>query len=149
MQRPPDTHPHYEQDLFAWLTANAELLRQGRLHEIDAVQIAEELEDMGKSESRAIESYLAVLILHLLKWQYQPSLRGPSWQQSIDNARDAIDRRLQDSPSLRPRLDAMIATRYPNVRKNAMRETGLPIETFPATCPFDIVQLLDEAFWPN
>jgi hypothetical protein len=43
----------------------------------------------------------------------------------------------------------MIATRYPNVRKNAMRETGLPIETFPATCPFDIVQLLDEAFWPN
>ena len=139
----------YEQDLYAWLTSNADLLRQGRLSEIDAEHIAEELEDMGKSERRAIESYLGVLILHLLKWRYQPSLRGPSWQQSIDNARDAIERRLQDSPSLRPRLGELIAARYANVRKNAMRETGLPIETFPPACPFAIAQLLDEAFWPT
>jgi hypothetical protein len=77
--------------------------------------------------SPAIESYLAVLILHLFKWQHQPSLRGPGWQQSIDNARDAIERRLCDSPSLRPRLDELIAACYANVRKNAMRETDLPL----------------------
>jgi len=139
----------YEQDLYAWLTGNAQLLRQGRLSEIDAEHIAEELEDMGKSERRAIESYLRVLILHLLKWHYQPSLRGPSWQQSIDNARDEIERRLQDSPSLRPRLSELIAARYGNVRKNAMRETGLPLQTFSETCPFSIAQLLDEEFWPE
>ena len=138
----------YDQDLYAWLTSNAELLRQGRLTEIDAEHIAEELEDMSKSERRAIERYLRVLILHLLKWQYQPSLRSPSWQQSIDNARDEIERRLQDSPSLRPRLGELIAARYGNVRRNAMRETGLPIPTFPESCPFSIVQLLDEEFWP-
>lgn len=138
----------YEQDFYGWLTSNAELLRQGHLTEIDAQHIAEELEDMGKSERRAIEGYLRVLILHLLKWQHQPSLRGPSWQQSIDNARDEIERRLLDSPSLRPRLDELIAARYANVRKNAMRETGLPLNAFPETCPFSIAQLLDEDFWP-
>ena len=147
--RPAAPPAEYEQDLYAWLTGNAQLLRQGRLSEIDAEHIAEELEDMGKSERRAIESYLGVLILHLLKWHYQPLLRGPSWQQSIDNARDAIDRRLQDSPSLRPRLSELIAARYGNVRKNAMRETGLPLQTFPETCPFSIAQLLDEEFWPQ
>ncbi len=146
--RPAAPPAEYEQDLYAWLTGNAQLLRQGRLSEIDAEHIAEELEDMGKSERRAIESYLRVLILHLLKWQYQPSLRGPSWQQSVDNARDEIERRLQDSPSLRPRLSELIAVRYGNVRKNAMRETGLPLQTFPETCPFSIAQLLDEEFWP-
>ncbi len=147
--RPAAPPAEYEQDLYAWLTGNAQLLRQGRLSEIDVEHIAEELEDMGKSERRAIESYLGVLILHLLKWHYQPSLRGPRWQQSIDNARDEIDRRLQDSPSLRPRLSELIAARYGNVRKNAMRETGLPLQTFPETCPFSIAQLLDEEFWPQ
>jgi hypothetical protein len=140
--------PDYDQDLYAWLTANAELLRQGRLTEIDALHIAEELEDMSKSERRALESYLRALILHLLKWQYQPSLRSPSCQQSIDNARDEIERRLQDSPSLNPRIGELIAARYDNVRKNAMRETGLPLGTFPQTCPFAIADLLDPDFWP-
>ncbi len=138
----------YEQDFYAWLTVNATLLRQGRLAEIDAAHIAEELEDMSKSERRAVESYLRVLVLHLLKWQHQPSLRGPSWQQSIDNARDEIVLRLQDSPSLRPRLGEMIAARYANARKNAMRETGLPLGTFPETCPFTIDQLLDADYLP-
>ena len=140
---------HYDVDYYAWLTANAALLRAGRLSDIDAVQIAEELDDMGKSERRAIESWLKVLILHLLKWRLQPMRRGVSWQQSIDNARDEIDRRLQDSPSLRPRLAEMIEARYPAVRRMAMRETGLPLETFPEECPFAIDDLLDQEFWPD
>lgn len=139
----------YDADYHAWLTANAALLRAGRLSDIDAVQIAEELEDMGKSERRAIESWLKVLILHLLKWRLQPMRRGVSWQQSIDSARDEISRRLQDSPSLKPRLDEMIAARYPAVRRMAMRETGLPLETFPESCPFAVDELLDEDFWPE
>ena len=139
----------YDVDYYAWLTANAALLRTGRLSDIDAAQIAEELDDMGKSERRVIESWLKVLILHLLKWRLQPMRRGASWQQSIDNARDEIDRRLQDSPSLRPRLDEMIAARYPAVRRMAMRETGLPLGTFPEICPFPTDDLLDQEFWPD
>jgi hypothetical protein len=139
----------YDRDFYAWLMTNAELLRQGRLSEIDAEHIAEELEDMGKSERRALESWLRVLILHLLKWQHQPTLRGPSWQQSMDNARDENERRHVDSSSLRPRLGELVAARYPNARKNAMRETGLPLATFPETCPFTLDQLLDEGWWPE
>ncbi len=139
----------YDVDYYAWLTANAGLLRAGRLSDIDAAQVAEELDDMGKSERRAIESWLKVLILHLMKWRLQPMRRGVSWQQSIDNARDEIDRRLQDSPSLRPRLDEMIEARYPAVRRMAMREIGLPLDTFPESCPFGIDDLLDQEFWPD
>ncbi len=139
----------YDRDYYAWLTANAALLRGGRLSEIDAAQIAEELEDMGKSERRAIESWLKVLVLHLLKWRLQPMRRGVSWQQSIDNARDEIAQRLQDSPSLRSKLDEMIVARYPTIRRFAMRETGLPLDTFPETCPFDKDELLDQDYWPE
>lgn len=144
-----ETQADYDVDYHAWLTSNAALLRAGRLADIDAMQIAEELDDMGKSERRAIESWLKVLILHLLKWRLQPMRRGVSWQQSIDNARDEIVQRLQDSPSLKPRLDEMIAARYSAVRRMAMRETGLPLDTFPESCPFAVEDLLDEDYWPD
>ena len=75
--------PDYEQDLLAWAEANACLLRAGRLSEVDAEHIAEELEDVGKSERRALRSHLRNLMLHLLKWQFQPGLRGPRWRRSI------------------------------------------------------------------
>jgi hypothetical protein len=89
----------YEQDWFAWVIDNAELLRQGRFSEIDSQHIAEELEDMGKSERHALASHLKVLITHQLKWQYQPPFRGVSWQLVIDNARDEIAELLEESPS--------------------------------------------------
>ncbi|MBB1126444.1 DUF29 domain-containing protein [Thiospirillum jenense] len=141
--------PDYDTDYYAWLISNAESLRAGRVTEIDTTRIAEELEDMGKSERRAIESWLKVLILHLLKWRYQPLHRSASWAQSIDNARDEIQQRLHDSPSLLPRLNEMIVARYPAARRAAMRETGLSLNTFPEDCPFTIAQLLDDAFWPE
>lgn len=144
-----ETNSDYDVDYHAWLTSNAALLRAGRLSDIDAVQIAEELDDMGKSERRAIESWLKVLILHLLKWRLQPMRRGVSWQQSIDNARDEIARRLDDSPSLKSRLDEMIAARYPAIRRMTMRETGLPLDTLPESCPFAVDDLLDADFWPD
>ena len=139
----------YEEDLFAWAAKNAELLRQGRLSEIDVEHIAEELEDMGKSERHALSSHLKVLIAHLLKWCYQPAFRGVSWQLSIDNARDEIAELLEDSPSLRPSLPDIIERRYPAARKRALRETGLAESVFPRQCPFSLEQLFDEDFWPE
>jgi hypothetical protein len=137
----------YEQDYYAWLMESAELLREGRLHHLDTVHLAEELEDMGKSERRAIESYLKVLIVHLLKWCYQPERRGASWELSIANARDALTRRLSDSPSLRAQLPDLVQVRYANARRHAALETGLAIETFPVDCPLTVEQLLDDAFF--
>jgi hypothetical protein len=134
----------YEQDYYAWLMESAELLREGRLDAVDVAQLAEELEDMGRSERRAVESYLKVLIVHLLKWHYQPERRGASWELSVTNARDGIARRLQDSPSLRARLPEMVRARYPNARRHTALETGLPIEVLPEHCPFSLNELLEE-----
>ncbi|WP_120799971.1 DUF29 domain-containing protein [Thiocapsa rosea] len=142
-------YPAYDDDLVGWAAANAALLRAGRLSQVDALHLAEELEDLGKSERRSLTSHLCNLTLHLLKWQFQPGLRGPSWRLSVNNARAAAAEILEDSPSLRPALPALIDKAYPLARRNALAETGLPEATFPQDCPYAIDQLLDDSYWPS
>jgi hypothetical protein len=141
--------PDYEQDLVAWAEANACLLRAGRLSEVDAEHIAEELEDVGKSERRALGSHLRNLMLHLLKWQFQPGLRGPSWRRSLQNSRQEIQVVLTASPSLRSRVQDLVADEYPRALRLAVTETGLPERAFPTDCPYAIEQLLDEDWLPD
>lgn len=102
---------------------------------------------MGRSERHALSSHLKILMLHLLKWRYQPTFRGVSWQLSITNARDELQELLEDSPSLSGQLSALVARRYPAARQRAVLETGLPTETFPPECPFSVEQLLDNDYW--
>ncbi len=139
----------YDIDLYSWAKLNAALLRDGRLSEIDIEHIAEELEDMGKSEQRALASHIRNLLLHLLKWKYQPGLRGASWELSISTSRDAINDILSDSPSLQPGFPALIERMYPRARKAARIETGLPDTLFPKECPFSAEQALSEGFQPG
>lgn len=143
------SYPAYDDDLVGWAAANAALLRAGCLAHVDAMHLAEELEDLGKSERRSLTSHLSNLMLHLLKWQFQPGLRGPSWRLSVNNARAAAAEILDDSPSLRPALPALIEKAYPLARRNALAETGLPEATFPSACPYAIDQLFDDGFWPG
>lgn len=144
----PNGRSAYETDLHAWALANAWLLRTGRLTEIDAANIAEELEDMGRSERRALASHIRVLLAHLLERQAQPGLRSLSWRLSIRNARDEIDAILQDSPSLRREIDGLVAREYAKARSYAADETGLPHNSFPITSPYRIEELLDQGFLP-
>ena len=146
---PVHAYPEYDQDLIAWASANAALLREGRLSEVDANHLAEELEDLGKSERRALCSHIRVLMIHLLKWQYQPGLQGPSWRLSIENARREVQVILEDSPSLRREAEACLRKEYPSARRNAIVETGLPENRFPKATPYDIEQVLAEDFWPR
>ena len=139
----------YNGDFYAWTLETARLLRAGSLDQVDLQQVAEEIEDMGKSDRRALGSHLKVLVLHLLKWRYQTSHRGVSWRLSIANARDEISSLLRDSPSLAGRLDSIAADRYPGARKQAWLQTGLPASTFPDTCPFSVEQLLDDEYLPD
>ena len=104
---------------------------------------------MGASDRRALRSYLMRLSQHLLKWHYQPQRRGESWQQSIDNARLQIELIIEDSHSLRDFLPEAFAWAYPRARKEAAKETRLPLETFPEACPWPLAQVLDEDFWPE
>ncbi|KJU81531.1 protein containing DUF29, partial [Candidatus Magnetobacterium bavaricum] len=102
----------YEVDFYQWTFHNADLLRQGRFAEIDIENIAEELEDMGRSSKRELASRLAVLIMHLLKWQYQPKRRRGSWSTTIGNQRREIKRLLEDNPSLRYNIETVIAKEF-------------------------------------
>jgi hypothetical protein len=138
----------YDQDFYAWLTQNVELLRSGRLTEIDAEHIAEELESMGKRDLRQLRSRLQVLVMHLLKWQYQPQGQSTSWLATIDHQRDQIEALLLDSPSLRGRLDHALSLIYPQAVRDACRETGQAETTFPPACPYSLNEVLDPKFFP-
>jgi hypothetical protein len=121
----------YERDYYRWLTATVELLRSGRLHELDIENLVEELDDLGRSERRALESNLRVLLMHLLKWEYQPEKRSGSWKATIREHRTRIKDLLTDSPSLRPYFHEVLPSAYQRARKLASDETGLPEQDFP------------------
>jgi Domain of unknown function DUF29 len=139
----------YEEDFYAWTVEQARLLRSGDLSAIDAANIAEEIESMGRSDRRAIESRLTVLLTHLLKWQKQSKMRSGSWSGTIAEQRRRIAKLLADSPSLRPSVDEALAEAYGEAREAASNQTGLPEEEFPSECPFTVDQLLSRSFLPE
>jgi hypothetical protein len=138
----------YSDDYHAWINAQAALLRAGRLTDLDAAQLAEELEAMGRRERNELVSRLIILLAHLLKWQYQPAHRSSGWRGSVVEQRVQIDRELRLSPSLKPFLPEAVSQAYPDALRIATQETGLDRETFPADCPYATADLLDEGFWP-
>jgi hypothetical protein len=104
---------------------------------------------MGRSEKRAIESNLRVVLWHLLKWQYQPQNRSGSWRGSIAEHRIRIRKTLEHSPSLKTYLNEVFADTYQDAIKVASEETGLAPTTFPATCEWTLPQVLDETWRPD
>ncbi|MBP1203881.1 hypothetical protein JOD97_001895 [Duganella sp. 1411] len=88
----------YEDDVVAWAEQQASLIRARQWSQLDIDNIAEEIEDVGKSDQRALRSHLLILLVHLLKWAYQPSRRSTSWRGTIGTQRTAIDEAVEDSP---------------------------------------------------
>lgn len=138
----------YESDVVVWANEQAALLRSGQLSAIDIENIAEEILDVGKSEQRELTNRMAVLLAHLLKWQFQPELRCKSWANTVKHQRKAIDLHLRKVPSLKPKLadpewqeaiwaDALVI---------AERETGL--DDFPETSPWTIENTLSSDWLP-
>lgn len=126
----------YGGDVYAWARAQAALLRAGKFDEIDAPQIAEELDDVGRSEYDKLESALTVLLAHMLKWDRQPERRSRSWEATIHEQRRRIQDRLEDSPSLKSKLEQAIRRGYQYGRDRASGETGLKATAFPTECPY-------------
>lgn len=141
----------YEQDFFEWTHTTAELIREGAWWKIDAEALAEEIESLGISQKHALRSHIHQLVMHLLKWRYQPDGRqlGHSWQTSINNQRVEIELLLDTNPSFKPRLPEVLDERYPKARKHASTETGLHLSAFPEHCPWTVEQILDDDFWPD
>ncbi|MBF0391891.1 MAG: DUF29 domain-containing protein [Alphaproteobacteria bacterium] len=139
----------YERDFYAWANEQAALLRAGRLAAADIEHIAEEIESMGKTEKRELVSRLAVLLMHLLKWQFQPTGQCTSWRLTVKEQRREVVDHLADNPSLVSKLPETLAGAYARAQLSAARETALPETAFPASCPWSFEQILDEAFWPE
>jgi hypothetical protein len=139
----------YKEDFYSWLMKNAGLLREQKFLEIDAENIAEELEAMGRKEQRELVSRLSVLIAHLLKWQHQAVRRSRSWKNTIATQRIDIKELFEDSPSLRCDLEDKIERAYSKAVLLAEEETGIDKKLFPQVCPFSAEEMLAEEFFPE
>jgi hypothetical protein len=139
----------YEQDFYAWANQQAALLRAGRLSEADIDHIAEEIESMGKTEKRELISRLKVLLMHLLKWQFQPTGRSTSWRLTIEEQRRELVEHLADNPSLKSKMNEAMTSAYGSAILAAARETGLDVNAFPVECPWLFEQVSNSAFWPE
>ncbi|MGH7812741.1 MAG: DUF29 domain-containing protein [Candidatus Binataceae bacterium] len=147
------TGPGIEEDYYGWLLDQASALRVRRHSALDWENLAEEVEGMGRTEAHALESYLEVLLQHLLKWQFQPARRSGSWRASVQNARSDVRERLNESPSLRRKLPELLSRAYEKARRSAGAEMKLDERQWnaklPAACPWEFDLLMREDFWPG
>ncbi|EMD0638835.1 DUF29 domain-containing protein [Salmonella enterica] len=141
-------HANYETDFYAWTQEQAELLRAGKLTEIDAVSLLEEIESMGRSEKRELQSRLVKLFSHLLKCRYQPGLYSMSWHLTIKGQRIEIADCLADSPSLKSKLEPICAKAYELGRVEAAAETGFKLTTFPESSPWTFDEAMTVDYGP-
>lgn len=139
----------YSTDFSLWINQTAQLLREQRWHEIDVPNLIEAVEELGKSERRGIASQLTRLLLHLLKWQYQPQRRSDSWLDSITDARTQIELAIEDSPSLRSYPAEQLEASYQRARRQAARQTSMEISVFPDACPYSLERALAEDWLPE
>jgi hypothetical protein len=139
----------YETDFYGWTQQQAALLKASRFSDIDLSNIIEEIETMGRSEYRALESRLTVLLQHLLKWKFQSERRSKSWELSIDEQRIRFDRLLRENPSLKSALNTILTDAYRLAVVKAAKETKFDKKRFPAVCPWSLEEITDSEFYPE
>ena len=139
----------YEQDFYAWTQQQAAILADHRWEDLDLANLIEEIESLGRKERQELRNRLAILIAHLLKWQFQPQKRSRSWLATIRIQRlDTMDL-LKDNPSLKPYLEEALEPAYQKAIALAVKETNLPNKTFPSQCPYILTDILDDSFYPG
>ena len=126
----------YDQDYYLWIQQTLQVLQRGEFSELDTKNLSEEIEDMGISQKNALESNLIILLIHLLKWKYQPEQRSGSWKGSIREHRRRILKSFKDSPSLKRYFAEIFEECYQEARQQASDETSLSLDTFPLQYPF-------------
>ncbi|MDZ8139483.1 MAG: DUF29 domain-containing protein [Nostoc sp. DedQUE04] len=136
----------YEQDFYLWTQTIAQQLKENNFNEIDIPNLIEEVESIGRSEKRELRNRLIVLLMHLLKWQYQPEKRIESWRSTISEQRICIETLLEDSPSLQPLLAEVFEVCYQKARFKAFDETGIKLNFFPQESPFTLEETLKNSY---
>ncbi|NJO54970.1 MAG: DUF29 domain-containing protein [Bacteroidales bacterium] len=146
---PRTTRARYDDDAYGWAFEQAALLRAGRWSDLDIEHLADEIESVGRTEADKLESALRLVLMHLLKWDYQPEKRTRSWTITIANQRDRATKFLQENRSLKPRLGDIIADAYRLARREASGETDLDLSIFPETCPWSFDDIMTRPVeWP-
>jgi Domain of unknown function DUF29 len=139
----------YEADYLQWIETTVEKLRISDYSNIDWGNLIEEIADMARSERKSLKSNLVIVLMHLLKWQYQPKRRSGSWKGSIVKHRRRIRDDLKDSPSLKPYLEEVLAECYADAVIQASAETDLPTEIFPRSLPYTSTEILNPNYLPD
>lgn len=144
----------YEADFYAWALEQGRLLREGCWEGLDLGNLIEEIEALARQQRQELRNRLAVLLGHLLKWEFRGAQRSNSGRATIRLQRREIATLLKESPSLKPYLGEALGLAYPNGRDLAIAEinwleTNLPELTFPVNCLYGWDVLLDEGFWPG
>ena len=144
------TTPDYDTDFYAWTQAQAAAIRAKEVAALDIDHLAEEVEDLGRAVRKGISSQLERLLLHLLKWQYDPAPDPRRlWRVTIRHARREIADDLAENRTLHGYPAERLATAYRHARADAADETDLPLATFPEACPWSVAEVLDADFWPE
>lgn len=139
----------YDRDFYLWLETTIAHLRENNLSKVDLQNLIEELESMGRSEKQALESNLQIVLMHLLKYKYQPKRRSNSWRFTILEHRDRLETALENSSSLKPYFFEVFDKCYLKARKKTATETGLSIDIFPVKSPFTPEETLNSEYLPK
>jgi hypothetical protein len=142
------TTPTYDTDVYAWAQQQATALRAKDWAALDVEHLAEELEDMRKSERRAVRSQLRLLCSHSLKWHYQPEKRSESWLGTIREARRQIHEALEEMPTLARELPVLFIAAYRQGRREAAVDTDVDLRTLPPQCPWPLEAMRTEGWLP-
>lgn len=134
----------HDRDFFKWTRNQMKFLKEKEFTKLDIDNLIEEIESLGNSERNAIESYMIVLFIHLLKMEFQPAMRCNSWENSIENAKFRIKRLVKKNPSLNKEVSEVIPDAYYSAKLQASSETGLDKKTFPEECPWTSDKLFPE-----
>jgi Domain of unknown function DUF29 len=139
----------YDTDFFNWTQTQAALIRQKRWSALDLENLAEEVELMGGSQRSEIFNRLAIVMEHLLKWEFQPEHRKYGWKASISEQRSCLEEILRSSPSLKRFPTETFDRSYRLARIRASSDTGILERLFPAECPYALADILDHRFYPG
>lgn len=139
----------YNQDFHLWVESTIKILEQKRFDQLDIENLISEIESMGNNDKKLVKSNLRILLMHLLKWQYQPEKRTNSWRTTIKEHRNRLEDDFADSPSLKNYYLEIFNECYQKARDLASSETGLSISVFPVECPFNSDLVLKSDFFPE
>jgi hypothetical protein len=146
---PTSTLNLYEADFYTWTQEQAMLLHKQQWSQVDLPNLIEEIESLGKQQRQELRNRLSVLVGHFLKWHYQPQHRSRSGLATLRIQRLDLTELLEDNPSLKPYLEEALCKAYLKGIELAISETNLSNRTFPRECPYSLVEILDNHFYPG